>query len=58
MRNRDAEMPTMAVAAISAKPMLVIGPTPKRAIKEPVIKLGAYIARTCHWMPSVALVTE
>src|SRR5262249_35308689 len=39
------EMPTMAVAAISAKPMPVIGSTPKRAIKEPVIKLGAYIAR-------------
>src|SRR5262249_10832761 len=38
------EMPTMVVAAISAKPMPVIGSTPKRAIKEPVIKLGAYIA--------------
>ena len=32
--------------------------TPKRAISAPVKKLGAYIASTCHWMPSVASVTE
>ena len=32
--------------------------TPKRAISEPVMKLGAYIASTCHWMPSAASVTE
>ena len=30
----------------------------KRAIKAPVTKLGAYIASTCHWMPSAASVTE
>ena len=32
--------------------------TPKRTISAPVKKLGAYIASTCHWMPSVASVTE
>ena len=28
---------------------------PKRAISAPVKKLGANMARTCHWMPSAAL---
>jgi hypothetical protein len=37
---------------------IVAGSTPKRAIKAPVTKLGAYIASTCHWMPSAASVTE
>ena len=38
--------------------MPVMRSTPKRAISVPVKKLGAYIASTCHWMPSVASVTE
>ena len=35
-------------AAISARPTPVTRSTPNRAISEPVIKLGAYIASTCH----------
>ena len=26
---------------------------PKRAISEPVKKLGPYIATMCHWMPKL-----
>ncbi len=32
--------------------------TPKRTIRLPVMKLGAYMPSTCHWMPNVASVTE
>ena len=38
--------------------MPVMRSSPKRAISPPVKKLGAYIASTCHWMPSAASVTE
>ncbi len=38
--------------------MAVMRITPKRAASEPVKKLGPYIAKTCHWMPRVASVTE
>ena len=51
-------MPTAAAKQISTRPRPVMRPTPKRAISAPVTKLGAYIASTCHWMPSVASVTE
>jgi hypothetical protein len=33
---------------IKARPKPVMRKTPKRAISEPVKKLGAYIASTCH----------
>ena len=36
----------------------MIRKTPKRTISIPVKKLGAYIASTCHWMPSAASPTE
>src|SRR6476660_9871803 len=42
------EIPTTAVAAINARPMPVMRSTPKRAISEPVTKLGAYIAAECR----------
>ena len=32
--------------------------TPKRAMSEPVMKLGAYMPSTCHCNPSVASVME
>ena len=38
--------------------MKVMRSTPKRTISAPVKKLGAYMPSTCHWMPSVASVTE
>ena len=49
---------TTAAQPISTRPSAVTRPTPKRAIRVPVTKLGEYIASTCHWMPSVASVTE
>ena len=33
---------------IRTKPTPIIGRTPKRAISEPVTKLGAYMPSTCH----------
>src|SRR5262245_49160350 len=38
------EIPTTAAAAINARPMHVMRSTPRRAMKAPVTKLGAYIA--------------
>ena len=52
------ESPTTADSASMTSPTAVTRGTPKRRISEPVKKLGAYIASTCHWMPSVASVTE
>ena len=37
-------------------PAMRVGP--KRAISVPVTRLGANMPRMCHWMPSVASVTE
>ena len=48
----------MPAARSRPRPSAVTRSTPKRAISVPVTKLGAYIASTCHWMPSVASVTE
>ena len=46
-----------AATTISASPIAIIRRTPKRAISEPVMKLGAYMPSTCHWMPSAASLT-
>ena len=39
-------------------PAPVIRSTPKRAMSEPVKKLGTYIPSTCHWMTQLASPTE
>ena len=44
-------MPTRLMAAatrINVSPIAIIARTPKRAISEPVMKLGAYMPMTCH----------
>ncbi len=43
----------MAAAASSDRPSATIRGAPKRAISEPVKKLGPYIATICHWMPKL-----
>lgn len=44
---------TTAQAIGTTRPAATIFSAPKREISMPVKKLGANMARTCHWMPSV-----
>ena len=44
----------LAATRINVSPIAIIARTPKRAIREPVMKLGAYMPMTCHWIPSAA----
>ncbi|MCY1384392.1 hypothetical protein D9M69_726410 [compost metagenome] len=41
-----------------SSPQATMRSAPKRVISHPVKKLGANIASTCHWMPSVASSVE
>ncbi len=47
-----------ALSAIMTRPAKITRSRPNRMMTVPVTKLGAYMATTCHWMPSVASVTE
>ena len=42
------DMPIAAAVASSASPIATITGAPKRAMREPVKKLGPYIATMCH----------
>ena len=48
MGDRDAGHADDRRRGDQARPMPVMRSTPKRAISVPVMKLGAYIASTCH----------
>src|SRR5665647_1474285 len=50
--------PMVAAAASSSRPTATTFGAPKRAISEPVEKLGPYIATICHWMPKLESLTE
>ena len=47
------DKPMVAAIASNNSPMATIFGAPKRAIREPVKKLGPYIATICHWMPKL-----
>ena len=38
----------------SSTPSRITGSTPKRLIRSPVTKPGAYIPTTCHWITNAA----
>ncbi len=50
--------PIVAAAASSNSPVATTFGAPKRAISEPVKKLGPYIATICHWMPKLESLTD
>ena len=59
MGDRDSEHADDGARRRSAtSPARITRSRPNRTITAPVMKLGAYMASTCHWMPSVASVTE
>ena len=49
--------PMVAAVASSSRPVATTFGAPKRAIREPVKKLGPYIATICHWMPKLESLT-
>ena len=49
--------PIVAATASSVSPSATTVGAPKRAISEPVKKLGPYIATMCHWMPKLESLT-
>jgi len=57
----QSEIPAIPITAetmMRARPAPVIRSSPKREMRAPVAKLGAYMPSTCHCRPSVASVTE
>jgi len=57
MHRGGAGQPDRRAARLEQETSATIRGAPKRAISEPVKKLGPYIATICHWMPKFESLT-